>query len=159
MPEAITDQLKEGGRIGALFAETDRMAAALARRRDDVDREWARLNEVIERSRAVLGVPDDYRIGIVAGSDTAAVEMALWSLLGARGVDVLAWDPDGTNGTNLSEVGDITGRALDVVLRRRFEGKGGMGAYLTPSQITRHEECLVLTFHDQIHKITSQHNY
>ena len=40
--------------------------------------------------------------------------------------------PDGTNGTNLSEVGDITGRALDVVLRRRFEGKGGMGAYSDP---------------------------
>ncbi len=45
--------------------------------------------------------------------------------------------PDGTNGGSLSEVGDITGRALDVVLRRKFEGKGGMGAYLTPSQITR----------------------
>jgi type I restriction enzyme M protein len=44
---------------------------------------------------------------------------------------------DGTNGSLLSEVGDVTGRALDVVLRQRFEGKGGMGAYLTPYQVTR----------------------
>ena len=52
----------------------------------------ARLVEVIERSRALLQMPADYRLGIVAGSDTGAVEMALWSLLGARGVDVLAWE-------------------------------------------------------------------
>ncbi len=55
----------------------------------------ARLAEVIERSRALLGLPDDYLIGIVPGSDTGAVEMALWSLLGARGVDVLAWESFG----------------------------------------------------------------
>ncbi len=55
----------------------------------------ARLVEVIERSRRVLGVPQDYRIGIVPASDTGAVEMALWSLLGARGVDVLAWESFG----------------------------------------------------------------
>lgn len=55
----------------------------------------ARLNEVIERSRAVLGVPADYRIGIVPASDTGAVEMALWSLLGERGVDMLAWESFG----------------------------------------------------------------
>jgi phosphoserine aminotransferase len=52
----------------------------------------ARLKEVIDRSRAVLGLPDDWRLGIVPASDTGAVEMALWSLLGARGVDVLAWE-------------------------------------------------------------------
>jgi phosphoserine aminotransferase len=52
----------------------------------------ARLAEIIERSRALLQMPADYRLGIVAGSDTGAVEMALWSLLGARGVDVLAWE-------------------------------------------------------------------
>jgi phosphoserine aminotransferase len=52
----------------------------------------ARLVEVIERSRTLLQMPADYRLGIVAGSDTGAVEMALWSLLGARGVDVLAWE-------------------------------------------------------------------
>ncbi|MGC8477558.1 MAG: phosphoserine transaminase [Acetobacteraceae bacterium] len=50
----------------------------------------ARLNEVILRSRAILGIPDDWRVGIVPASDTGAVELALWSLLGARGVDVLA---------------------------------------------------------------------
>ena len=48
----------------------------------------ARLVEVIERSRAILQIPADYRLGIVPASDTGAVEMALWSLLGARGVDL-----------------------------------------------------------------------
>ncbi len=52
----------------------------------------AKLQEVIERSRAILGVPDDYRIGVVPASDTGAVEMCLWSLLGVRGVDVLSWE-------------------------------------------------------------------
>lgn len=55
----------------------------------------ARLLDVIERSRAVLGIPKDYRIGIVPASDTGAVEMALWSLLGVRGVDMLAWESFG----------------------------------------------------------------
>jgi Phosphoserine aminotransferase len=55
----------------------------------------ARLEEVINRTRSVLGVPDDYRIGIVPASDTGAVEMALWSLLGARPVDMLAWESFG----------------------------------------------------------------
>jgi len=52
----------------------------------------ARLRQVIERTRRVLGVPADYRIAIVPASDTGAVEMALWSLLGARGADVLVWE-------------------------------------------------------------------
>ena len=55
----------------------------------------AKLEEVITRTRAVLGIPADYRIGIVPASDTGAVEMALWSLLGARGVDMLAWESFG----------------------------------------------------------------
>ncbi|MDE0540488.1 MAG: phosphoserine aminotransferase, partial [Rhodospirillales bacterium] len=55
----------------------------------------AKLQEVIDRTRDVLGVPDDYRIGIVAASDTGAVEMALWSLLGERGVDVFQWESFG----------------------------------------------------------------
>ncbi len=55
----------------------------------------ARIQEVLDRSRAILGVPDGYRIGIVPASDTGAVEMALWSLLGQRGVDVLAWESFG----------------------------------------------------------------
>ncbi|MGD9507591.1 MAG: phosphoserine transaminase [Geminicoccaceae bacterium] len=55
----------------------------------------ARLAEVIDRSRAVLGIPAEHRIGILAGSDTGAFECALWSLLGARGVDVLAFESFG----------------------------------------------------------------
>ena len=55
----------------------------------------SRLVEVIERSRAILGIPTEYRIGILPGSDTGAFECALWSLLGARGVDVLAFESFG----------------------------------------------------------------
>ena len=52
----------------------------------------AKLAEVIQLSRDVLGIPPDYRLGIVPASDTGAVEMALWSLLGPRRVTVLAWE-------------------------------------------------------------------
>ena len=55
----------------------------------------AKLKAAIDQTRDVLGIPADYRIGIVAGSDTGAVEIALWNLLGARGVDVLAWESFG----------------------------------------------------------------
>jgi phosphoserine aminotransferase len=55
----------------------------------------AKLAEALDLSRAILGLPQDYRIAIVPGSDTGAVEMALWSLLGARGIDVLAWEAFG----------------------------------------------------------------
>ena len=54
-----------------------------------------KLKLAIELTRETLGVPADYRIGITPGSDTGAVEMALWSLLGARPVDVLAWESFG----------------------------------------------------------------
>ncbi|WP_312797849.1 phosphoserine transaminase [Tianweitania sp.] len=56
----------------------------------------SKLQEAIDLTREVLQVPADYRIGIVPASDTGAVEMALWSLLGARGVDVLAWESFGS---------------------------------------------------------------
>ncbi len=54
-----------------------------------------KLKAAIEGTREVLGIPADYRIGIVPASDTGAVEMALWSLLGARGVEMLAWESFG----------------------------------------------------------------
>jgi phosphoserine aminotransferase len=56
----------------------------------------SKLNEVIERSRSILGIPDDYKIGIVPASDTGAFEMAMWSLLGERGVDLFAWESFGS---------------------------------------------------------------
>lgn len=55
----------------------------------------ARINEVIERSRALLGIPADYRVGILPASDTGAFEAAMWSMLGARPVDLLAWESFG----------------------------------------------------------------
>ncbi|MGN6584232.1 MAG: phosphoserine transaminase [Rhizobiaceae bacterium] len=54
-----------------------------------------KLAQAIDLTREVLQVPADYRIGIVPASDTGAVEMALWSLLGARGVDMVAWESFG----------------------------------------------------------------
>eukprot|EP01037_Dinobryon_pediforme_P038880 gene38880-47160_t len=54
-----------------------------------------KLKRAIDLTREVLQVPADYRIGIVPASDTGAVEMAMWSLLGARGVDMLAWESFG----------------------------------------------------------------
>ncbi len=54
-----------------------------------------KLQAAIETTRDVLNIPDDYKVGIVPASDTGAVEMALWSLLGARGVDMLSWESFG----------------------------------------------------------------
>lgn len=55
-----------------------------------------KLKHAIEQTRKVLQVPDDYLIGIVPASDTGAFEMAMWSMLGARGVDLLAWESFGS---------------------------------------------------------------
>ena len=55
----------------------------------------ARLKAAIDGTRQILGIPDNYRVGIVPASDTGAVEMAMWSLLGARKVEMVAWESFG----------------------------------------------------------------
>ncbi|MCY4430164.1 MAG: phosphoserine transaminase [Rhodospirillales bacterium] len=68
-----------------------------------------RIREVLDRTRELLALPADYRIALVPASDTGAMEMALWSLLGPRGVDVLAWESFGK------------GWASDVTTQLRLE--------------------------------------
>ncbi|MGI9415664.1 MAG: phosphoserine transaminase [Hyphomicrobiales bacterium] len=74
---------------------TDRLGEALLGRVHRSAPAKARLARALDLTRQVLQLPDDHRIAIVPASDTGAVEMALWSLLGARGVDVLAWESFG----------------------------------------------------------------
>ena len=87
------------------------LTAALLGRSHRAAAPKARLKETITRSHALLGAPEDYRLAIVPASDTGAVEMALWSLLGARGVEVLAWESFGKGWAK-----DVTGqlRLTDV---------------------------------------------
>ena len=73
----------------------DRLSGAAIGRSHRASISKAKLKNVIERTRMILALPADYRIGIVPASDTGAVEMALWSLLGKRGVDMLAWESFG----------------------------------------------------------------
>ncbi|ASY64175.1 Phosphoserine aminotransferase [Sinorhizobium sojae CCBAU 05684] len=79
----------------------------------------AKLKQAIDLTREILEVPTDYRIGIVPASDTGAVEMALWSLLGARGADVLAWESFGAGW-----VTDVV-KQLKLADVRRFEADYG----------------------------------
>jgi phosphoserine aminotransferase len=71
------------------------LSGALLGRSHRAKQPKARLAEVITRSRALLGIPPDWRLGIVPASDTGAMEMALWSLLGARGVEIVAFESFG----------------------------------------------------------------
>ncbi|MCF6367706.1 phosphoserine transaminase [Rhizobium halophilum] len=80
----------------------------------------AKLKQAIDLTREVLNVPADYRIGIVPASDTGAVEMALWSLLGERGVDMLSWESFGA--------GWVTDVVKQLKLKdvRKFEADYGL---------------------------------
>ena len=80
----------------------------------------SKITETMQLAREILQMPDDYLIGIVPGSDTGAVEIALWSMLGARGVDVLAWESFGKDWVN-----DIVGqlRLDDVTLHQAPYGQ------------------------------------
>jgi phosphoserine aminotransferase len=90
----------------------------------------ARIKSVIEKSREILRIPADYRVGILPGSNTGAFEAAMWSLLGARGVDVLAWESFGRTwaadivqqlGVTDVNVYDATYGALPDLTRVSFE--------------------------------------
>ena len=75
----------------------------------------ARLKEAIDRTREVLEVPDDYLIGIVPGSDTGAVEMAMWSMLGPRPVQLLAFESFGKDWvTDVTKQLKIEAEVLDA---------------------------------------------
>ncbi|MBW2426462.1 MAG: phosphoserine transaminase, partial [Deltaproteobacteria bacterium] len=73
----------------------DALRAALVGRSHRAGPAKARIQEVSDRSRAILGIPADWKLGLLPASDTGAVEAILWSVLGARGVDLLAWESFG----------------------------------------------------------------
>ncbi len=77
------------------------------------------LKQAIEKTQVLLGVPEEYHLAIVPASDTGAFEMAMWSLLGARGIDVLAWESFGSGW-----VKDIVGH-LKLKDVRTFEADYG----------------------------------
>ena len=105
-----------------------------------------KLEQLINRSKTLLGLPEGYELGIVAGSDTGAFEMAMWNMLGQRGVDVFAWEAfssdwlnDITKQLKLSDVRSFTApygelpamaeddKSRDIVFRplRRIARAGG----------------------------------
>jgi phosphoserine aminotransferase len=97
----------------------------------------AKLKEAIEKTRSVLGVPADYRIGVVPASDTGAIEMAMWSMLGERPVDVCHWESFGK-----TWFGDVTNQ---LKLTDVTEFNAGYGE-LPDLAATRKDHDVVFTF-------------
>ena len=100
----------------------------------------AKLKRAIDLTREVLEVPADYRIGIVPASDTGAVEMALWSLLGARPVTMLAWELFGegwvADVAKELKLEDVT--VLEAPLRRAARSRRGRSGLRRGLHLERH---------------------
>ncbi|SEC62413.1 phosphoserine aminotransferase apoenzyme [Rhizobiales bacterium GAS188] len=97
-----------------------------------------KLKQAIELTREVLRVPASHRIGIVPASDTGAVELALWSLLGARGVDMLAWESFGE--------GWVTDVAKQLKLKDCRIIKAGYGELPDLTQVDSRQRDVVFTW-------------
>ncbi|MEL7093745.1 MAG: phosphoserine aminotransferase, partial [Pseudomonadota bacterium] len=93
-------------RPGFSFSQLETAALGRSHRSKDAK---AKLKEAIDRTRVTLGVPEDYLIGIVPASDTGAVEMAMWTMLGERPVDIFAWESFGKDWVKdaLDELTDV----------------------------------------------------
>jgi len=96
----------------------------------------AKLKDAIDRTKALLGIPADYRVGIVPASDTGAVEMALWSMLGPKPVDCFAWESFGEDWVT------DTIKQLKIKDSRVFKAKYGELPDLT--QASKHHDIVFL---------------
>ena len=100
----------------------------------------AQLKEVIDRTARLLGVPADYRVGIVPASDTGAFEMAMWSMLGLRPVDMLVWESFGqgwaTDATKQLKLGDC--RVLTAPYGDAARPRGGAAGGRRLLHLERH---------------------
>jgi phosphoserine aminotransferase len=93
----------------------DQLAGALLGRSHRAKPAKRRIQDVIERSKQLLGMPADWKLAIVPASDTGAIEMAMWSLLGERPVDVLAWESFGQEWvTDVTKQLKLDARVLDA---------------------------------------------
>ena len=93
----------------------DALAGAMLGRSHRAKPAKQRIQDVIERSKALLGMPADWKLAIVPASDTGAIEMAMWSLLGERPVDVLAWESFGQEWvTDVTKQLKLDARVLDA---------------------------------------------